>query len=301
MKLGITPWSRDGLNAQRISAEAEYAEFLGYDSFWVPEGHFQNKQIFASPLLLLAACSVNTRTIRLGTTSLLLTLRNPWLCAEETASLDQLSGGRLIVGVGRGFDREVLESFDVQPKYKRQLFEERLAKIKSAWRGENIPPHQRTLSPLPLQQPHPPIWASAFGPKALAQAGKLGMPYLASPLASNATLQSNFLLHEDAYSQAGHGACTLRAAMRIAYVSDDTARCATIRERVAARYEGDSNELPIGNTEEVLEKLQALQQRCGINYLIVTTLGLPALNDAQHKASLAALIGLTQNLVTQAP
>jgi alkanesulfonate monooxygenase SsuD/methylene tetrahydromethanopterin reductase-like flavin-dependent oxidoreductase (luciferase family) len=296
LKLGITPWSRNILNAQRLSRQAQLAESLGYDSFWVPEGHFQARQQYASPLILLAACAAATSRITLATTSLLLTLRNPWLVAEETATLDQLSNGRLIVGVGRGFDREMLETFDVINSEKRAVFEKRLKQIISAWRGEPIPPHNKQLSPLPVQQPYPPIWASAFGPKALAQSGQLGLPYLASPFASEQTLRDNFDIHNEALAAGGNSNCQLRAAMRVVFISNDEGLCDSLRARIERRYDGSSEELLIGRKEAVAEQLQALGERIGINYVVATTMTLPTIEQAAFEESAAALVDIADGL-----
>ena len=81
---------------------------MGYDSLWVPESHF-GADALPEPLLLLAAMAAVTERIRLGTTSYLLTLRNAVQAAEQVAVLDQLCGGRLILGVGRGFSAPVLQ------------------------------------------------------------------------------------------------------------------------------------------------------------------------------------------------
>ena len=102
----------------------------------------------------------------------------------------------------------MLRAFDVVPREKRELFERNLEAMVRAWSGDPI--HSGNggetvvLDPRPLQRPHPPIWVAAFGPKALAQAGRLGLPYLASPMETLSDLKSKFAAHAQAAAAAGH-------------------------------------------------------------------------------------------------
>ena len=99
MRLGLTPWDFDDRSAAALSQQASRAEALGYESFWLPENHF-NPGAIPDPLMLLAAVAAATKRIQLATTSYLLPLRNPLQAAEQVAVLDQLSGGRVLLGVG---------------------------------------------------------------------------------------------------------------------------------------------------------------------------------------------------------
>ncbi|GIS97567.1 MAG: hypothetical protein CM1200mP24_08510 [Gammaproteobacteria bacterium] len=185
MRLGLTPWIISGtVDAQTLSRQAALAENWGYESFWLPENHFTGDGAIPEPLMLLAGAAASTTKIRLATTSFLLTLRHPLQAAEQFAVLDQLSNGRVILGVGRGYAPDMLAAFNVPAKDKRQIFKTVLDTMRRAWTGEPITMEGSskpvTISPLPFQKPYPPIWVAAFGPKALRQAGMLGMPYLAS-------------------------------------------------------------------------------------------------------------------------
>ena len=104
MRLGLTPWIISGtVDAQSLSRQAALAENWGYESFWLPENHFTGDGAIPEPLMLLAGAAASTTKIRLATTSFLLTLRHPLQAAEQVAVLDQLSNGRVILGVGRGY------------------------------------------------------------------------------------------------------------------------------------------------------------------------------------------------------
>ena len=176
LHLGLTPWLlSDTADAAALARQGELAESWGYRSFWLPEHHFSHRGAVPEPLMLLAAVAARTRTIRLGTTSYLLPLRNPLQAAEQVAVLDRLSNGRVVLGVGRGYAASLLAAFSVSPKDKRRRFEWCLGHMIRAWRGEPVALTEGAapvvVAPQPLQKPHPPIWIAAFGPKALAQAG----------------------------------------------------------------------------------------------------------------------------------
>ena len=99
MQLAVTAWDLSNTDALKsIPDQAVIAEDMGFSGFWLPENHFTGTASLASPLLLLAAAAAKTKTIRLGTTSYLLPIRNPVEAAEDVATLDCISNGRLILG-----------------------------------------------------------------------------------------------------------------------------------------------------------------------------------------------------------
>ena len=203
LHVGVTPWGEDRSGtAEAVARQAERAEELGFQSFWLPESHFVGKRSLPAPLLLLAAAAARTTRLQLATTSYLLPVRHPLHVAAEVAALDQLSSGRVILGVGRGFRSALFRAFDVPVQEKRDRFEAALAVILKAWRGEPVAfdadDQPVLLSPLPVQDPHPPIWVAGFGPTAVAQAGHLGLPYLASPMEPLAALVENYARHREA-------------------------------------------------------------------------------------------------------
>ena len=159
LHLGLTPWNFADLSAPSLCAQAKFAETSGYDSIWLPENHF-GENALPDPLTLLAAVAGATSTLRLGTTSYLLTLRNPLQAAEQVAVLDQLSGGRLILGVGRGYAPEMLRAFHVPVKEKRRIFAWTLELMRDAWAGKPVSldgdgESAVQVYPRPFQQPQP--------------------------------------------------------------------------------------------------------------------------------------------------
>ena len=119
LHLGLTPWLAEPGSGDSLVDQAEVAEGLGFDSFWLPESHFTGRGALPAPLLQLAAVAGRTRRLRLGTTSYLLPVRNALQVAEEVAVLDQLSGGRVILGVGRGVRPALFTAYGVPEREKR--------------------------------------------------------------------------------------------------------------------------------------------------------------------------------------
>ena len=289
MHLGLTPWELSGrVDARELARQGGLAESWGYESFWLPENHFTGSAAIPDPLMLLAAVAANTTTIRLGTTSYLLPLRHPLQAAEQVAVLDRLSGGRVILGVGRGYQPAMFDAFSVSRKDKRRIFEWCLTNMIQAWRGEPIAVGENaevTLSPLPVQQPHPPIWVAAFGPKALAQAGRLGMPYLASPMEPVERLRANYQCHAEACAEANVSPPPEVPVMRTVFVSEDAKLVARVREQLElGAREAASGGLRkglslepddwaiVGGPSEVKDKVAAYVEQLGVTHLVVTRL-----------------------------
>ncbi len=290
LQIGLTPWLDDwDGTAESLAAQAELAETLGFHSFWLPESHFTGPSANPAPLLRLAAVAARTRTLGIGTTSFLLPVRHPIHVAEEVAVLDRLSNGRVILGVGRGFRSALFAAFEVPAREKRDRFEAALAVIRDAWQGKpvaNEPGDEPTpvhVAPLPLQKPHPPIWVAAFGPKAVAQAGRLGLPYLASPIETLAGLEQNYARHREALPD-GKAVGLAVPVMRSIFVSRSVSELArahallTRQSRALARAatasirrvaEADVDDWAIvGEPEAVADRIRVHVERLGMTHLI---------------------------------
>ncbi len=302
MKIGVTPWDFTGLNARSLSDQAARAEALGYESFWLPESHF-NPNAIPDPLMLLSAVAAATDRIRLATTSYLLPFRNPFLAAEQVAVLDQLSNGRVTLGVGRGFAPTMLKAFDVVPREKRNLFERCLSVMTDAWSGEPVQigdgeEDRVVLDPLPVQKPHPPIWVAAFGPKALAQAGRLGLPYLASPMETMDTLQRNYARHAEAAAEAGHQDIQITPIMRTVFLASSNRQGEEIRARVHSQAQASGRLAEgasvddwtiIGDAALVTDRVAEYRERLNVSHLIVTRLRIGGVERHEVEASMSTL------------
>jgi alkanesulfonate monooxygenase SsuD/methylene tetrahydromethanopterin reductase-like flavin-dependent oxidoreductase (luciferase family) len=296
LHLGLTPWLDDWDGpADSLVEQAELTEEMGFHSFWLPESHFSGRQSNPAPLLRLAAVAARTRRLRIGTTSFLLPVRHPIHVAEEVAVLDRLSNGRLILGVGRGFRGALFAAFGVPAAEKRDRFEAVLETIREAWKGGPVAWRPRNceqraaepvqLAPLPLQRPHPPIWVAAFGPKAIAQAGRLGLPYLASPVEPLSRLVENYARHHEALPGSQPAKSLPVPLMRTLFVSRDGSRVRRVREALArqaaalaaapgirrlATEEVDAWALA-GEPGRVIDGIHRYRERLGVTHLIART------------------------------
>lgn len=308
LKIATTPWSWDTVgSADPLCQQAEAAEAMGFHSFWLPENHFGAKRGIPSPLTLLAAVAARTRQIKLGCTSYLLPIRHPLLAAEEVAVLDQLCGGRLILGVGRGMQGDMFKAFGVASSDKRRLFLSHLDIMRRAWRGEPVVEDDGdapiVLAPLPLQQPSPPIWVAAFGPLALQQVAGLGLPYLASPVESLQVLAENYQQYHRMVDEAGHLAVRTIPVMRTALVTGD-ASLATATQSALARFVPPAIQHKatkvedwaiIGDQYYVRDKLSEYREHLALTHLIVRA-GLPGVTDSQQLRSHEQLLHIGSSL-----
>lgn len=238
MEIAVTAWrSEDGWSAPSLCGQAERAEAMGFHSYWLPENHFGDPRAIPSPLTLLAAAAARTQRLKLATTSYLLPIRHPIQAAEEVAVLDQLSGGRVILGIGRGIQDAVFEVFGLSSRDKRARFKTNLNTMLKAWRGEplneDLSGEPVCLAPLPVQQPHPPLWVAAFGPLALKQVGELGLPYLASPIEPLDNLARNYALHAEAAADAGHRLEATVPVMRTVFITPNNSLATRVKETLA--------------------------------------------------------------------
>lgn len=301
LHLGVTPWQLSPPSAVGIGEQAAYAEDHGYQSFWLPENHF-GEGALPDPLMLLASAAATTQRIQLATTSYLLTLRNPLQAAEQVAVLDQLSGGRVLLGVGRGYAPEMLRAFHVPVAEKRRIFAWTLDLMQRAWQGEAIsldgnPDNAVQVFPRPVQQPYPPIWVAAFGPKALAQAGRMGLPYLSSPMEGIQTLAANYAEHRQASVEEGVSPADIVPVMRTVYVSNNTTEVAELRKQVESETEnprlqadeGLEDWTLIGDPSFVRDGIQRYQETLGMTHMVATRLRLSGLPESQLRASVTLL------------
>jgi alkanesulfonate monooxygenase SsuD/methylene tetrahydromethanopterin reductase-like flavin-dependent oxidoreductase (luciferase family) len=282
LQIGVTSWkSGSQWSADALCQQGELAQAMGFHSFWLPENHFGDDRSMPSPLTLLAAVAARTQTIKLGTVSYLLPIRHPLQAAEEVAVLDQLSEGRVILGVGRGIQGSVFKAFDVPSKDKRQRFAENLAIMRKAWAGEPILHDEGApvyLAPLPIQRPCPPVWVAAFGPLALKQVGNLGLPYLASPMETLAVLEKNYADYHQVVHEAGLPAVTTVPAMRTVFISDDKAQVGQLKKRLAQavpsiagnRTAGVDDWTLVGDKQQVRDRLHEYIDKLAMTHLIAS-------------------------------
>jgi luciferase family oxidoreductase group 1 len=164
---------------------AQAAEAMGYRNVWLAEHHFSTYGYLSRPLQLATYLAAKTTTLRVGTAVVVVPLHNPLIVAEEIATLDQVSGGRLDVGLGRGYQQYEFERFGLELDSGRERWDESVDIIVKSFSGKpfsyegklyRIP--ETSLFPQPLQQPHPPVWIVAQSPYALEAAVRRGFNVL---------------------------------------------------------------------------------------------------------------------------
>jgi alkanesulfonate monooxygenase SsuD/methylene tetrahydromethanopterin reductase-like flavin-dependent oxidoreductase (luciferase family) len=163
---------------------ATLADSLGFDVAWLAEIHFGGAfSLLSTPLMAVPSIAHRTRRIRIGTAVTLLPLHHPLHCAEQAATADVLSGGRLEFGVGRGSIPTQFHGFRVPVAENRARFDEALEIIRLAWtqerfsyRGTFYQVEELAVVPKPVQRPHPPIRVAVHTAESFAHIGDLGLP-----------------------------------------------------------------------------------------------------------------------------
>jgi alkanesulfonate monooxygenase SsuD/methylene tetrahydromethanopterin reductase-like flavin-dependent oxidoreductase (luciferase family) len=223
------------------------SEALGFESVWPVEQHFNaDLSITPAPLLLLAALAERTRTLRLGIAIVLLPLSHPVRVAEEIATLDVLSNGRVEFGVGRGSIPSHFTGFGVPQAESRERFVEALEIILRAWTNDRVTYRGRFFNldnlavvPKPVQRPHPPIRAAANSVETFELMGRMGYPiFVATPINPFPVLAERISLYRQARSAAGHpdnGGEDVTLALPI-YVNDNRAEIRPLLEPSIGHY-----------------------------------------------------------------
>ncbi|HSF34041.1 MAG TPA: LLM class flavin-dependent oxidoreductase [Candidatus Tectomicrobia bacterium] len=168
------------------------AEALGFHSTFVVEHHFTGYGQVSATLNLLTWLGARTRRLRLGTAVLVLPWHNPVLLAEQAATLDLLSGGRLDFGIGKGYRYNEFAGFCVPMEEADARFDECLEVILKAWTADEPFSHRGTywafdqivVEPPTAQKPHPPIWMGAGGERSIRQVAQKGYRLLLGQYAS---------------------------------------------------------------------------------------------------------------------
>src|SRR5436190_2559525 len=165
--------------------EIELAERIGIDQVWFYEHHLNPSAPVPSPNLLIAAAAQRTGRIRFASMVNILPFRNPLLVAEEAALLDNLTGGRLDMGIGRGLRPPEFDAFDVDQQRSREIFLEAFDVIRRVWADEEFEHRGRywtvrkngPLAPPLVQKPHPPFLVSAQSEDSLRWAAQYDIPF----------------------------------------------------------------------------------------------------------------------------
>ncbi len=193
--------------------QVDAAERFGLDVMWLAELHNSpERSVLAAPLNVASAIAARTKRMKIGIAVQVLPLCHPLRIAEEATTVDHISHGRLIFGVGRsGFPR-TYQAYGVSYAESRERFAEVLEILKRAWTQETFSFHgdfyqfdNITLVPKPYQAPHPELRIAVNSPDTFQQSGEAGMPiFVATRLGDLDELVPNLQAYREAWAAAGH-------------------------------------------------------------------------------------------------
>ncbi|MSP01844.1 MAG: LLM class flavin-dependent oxidoreductase [Acetobacteraceae bacterium] len=278
------------------------AETLGYESVFIVEHHFTGFGQVSATLNLLTWIGAKTSTIRLGTAVLVLPWHNPVLLAEQAATVDLLSGGRLDFGVGKGYRHNEYEGFRIPMEEGQARFEESIDIITKSWvsnerfdfRGKFWSYDGIVVEPPTIQRPHPPFWQGAGHPDSIRRVAARGHHLLLDQFASIDETVRRFNIYRDAMIANGFGFNPLQVGVaRAFFVADSEAEkdAAIERRMVAQKRLHDISQRPdrnntasimafsdtreaneeatlFGTPDEIIAKIQRLRDQ-GVEYILL--------------------------------
>jgi probable F420-dependent oxidoreductase len=231
---------------------------------------------FYEPLVTLAYLAGRVPRLRLGVSAYVMPYRNPVVTAKQVASLDALSGGRVLLAVGVGWLREEFAALGVPYDDRGRRTEEYLAVCKALWAGGEAHFEGRTYrlppvrtGPLPVQRPHPPLWIAGNSPRAVGRAARIGDGWHAIDLAPDALASAVSRLHELA-TRAGRDPTGL-----------------TVSLRTDVRPGSDGPRPLCGDTDKIRRDLDAYA-RAGVEHVVASLPRVAGIDDAERNLEAVA-------------
>jgi alkanesulfonate monooxygenase SsuD/methylene tetrahydromethanopterin reductase-like flavin-dependent oxidoreductase (luciferase family) len=281
-------------------------EALGYHSSFLVEHHFTGWNQVSATLTLLTALAMRTTTLRLGSGVMVLPWHHPILLAEQAATLDLISGGRLDFGIGKGYRHSEFKGFGIAREEAEARFEEALDVILRSWTSrQRFSHHGRfwqlediVVEPPTSQRPHPPIWVAAASPPSIRRAAARGFNLILDQYAAPDAIGERIALYRSEREARGQTFNPMQAAVaRQVYVAKNKAdkdaaldRLATYTQRTvdvsrspdgkpgshvlayADKAGGTEANALYGTADEICGQLHALNE-AGAEYLLLTISG----------------------------
>jgi alkanesulfonate monooxygenase SsuD/methylene tetrahydromethanopterin reductase-like flavin-dependent oxidoreductase (luciferase family) len=226
-------------------AQVAAAEDLGYDAVWLAELHFQKERsVLSSPLVVGAAIAGRTKRVKIGFAVQVLPLIHPLRLAEDVATLDHLSKGRLDFGVGRSGLPGHYTGFNIPYDESQERFDETLEILLKAWTEDRFTYEGKYFQfrdvcavPKPYQKPHPPLRVAATSEESYAAVGRRGLPiFLAVRTSSISELERYVGAYHAAWREAGHPGRGEVGAIMPVYVADTERAAREETEASALRF-----------------------------------------------------------------
>jgi len=289
--------SPDPINVEAVRQVAQRAEALGFRDLWVTENTVDHVFCF-DPVVVLTYAAAVTSKMRLGCSVVVLPVHNPLHVAHQWASLDYVSNGRAILGVGLGRDHHY-EQFQVPREGRVRRFREEVELIKALWtegkvsfRGRIYELADGTMAPKPVQKPRPPIWMGVGHPDALRRTASIADGWMGSGGSSNAAFMRSVPLLREALEKKGRDPATFPISKRVflsVHERPEAARAELHRwfTEVYRNPEGTDASGIHGTPEHVRERLEELVA-AGANHLLLN----PTARYTEQLEALAWVAGL---------
>lgn len=298
---------------------SEEAERLGFDSVWTSEHHFWDDAYMASLLPVSAAIAARTGRVEIGTGLALAPLYEPIRLAEDSATVDLLSGGRFVLGLGLGWRAEELEAFRVPSAQRKALLEDCIAVCRQAWGdglvtgGDTIVYPGVPVTPKPPRPGGPPIWIGGYAEAAVRRAGRIADGFMAGDVTPESFAAQVGLLREE-LERRGRDPDTFSFALYLPTFAWPSGAWELVRDHVwyltwkyedmeegrgrfgaptlppvlpPAREEALRELALVGTPEEVARRILRFQEAAGVDIHYVAQLYWPGLDPGLQREALA--------------
>ncbi|MCH8280562.1 MAG: LLM class flavin-dependent oxidoreductase [Chloroflexi bacterium] len=292
--------------SEQIEEAAEVcrrARGLGFSVIYSPQHFIGHPTVWLQPMQILSRLAPDAEGMKLMTGILLLAYHNPVDIAEQVVTLDHISNGRFILGLGLGYREKELEAFGTNRRDRVSRFEESIELMKQLWTGEEVTfegkhwqVHEARLALTPVQKPHPPIWIAAQSTGAVRRAARIADACLLGPQPSWADFHSLATQYNEAVAERGGAKGLLGANRSIAIARDrETAitEATVAGQAKAGMYAGFNmqenttvdlglggpRELAewavVGSPEDCAERISQSVEEDGLEYIGLGCLNLP--------------------------
>jgi probable F420-dependent oxidoreductase len=289
--------SPDRIDMATVKAVARRAEALGFRDLWVTENTLDEVSSFDPISLLTYAASV-TSTIRVGASVVVLAIHSPLMVAHQWATLDYVSGGRAILGVGLGRGHHYRQ-FEVPEEGKVARFREEVALIKALWTQEKTSFHGRfynidneMMQPKPVQKPHLPLWMGVGHPNAIRRTAELADGWMGSGGSAIAEFGRSVPILKEALAARGRDPESFPISKRIFMAVDENP--AVARRELDRWFTGVYHNPPgtdasgiHGTPEQVRARLEEVVAM-GANHIMIN----PVSNYVEQVDAFAEVVGL---------
>jgi probable F420-dependent oxidoreductase len=287
--------SPEPIDMETVRRVAQRAEALGFRDLWVTENTLDHVFCF-DPVVALTYAAAVTGTIRLGASVVVLPVHNPIHVAHQWATLDYVSNGRAILGVGLGDHH--YEQFQTPREARVQRFREGVELIKQLWTeqkvsfGGHIFRLAGTMAPKPVQKPHPPIWMGVGHPDALRRTAAIADGWMGSGGSSNAAFVRSVPILREALEKRGRDSANFPISKRVFLSVDERPEVARAELHrwftvVYRNPEGTDASGIHGTPHQVRERLEELVA-AGANHLLLN----PVARYEEQLEALAEVAGL---------